>query len=277
MVNTRVLEGRVAFVSGSSRGIGRSIAEHLAALGASVIIHGSTENSPGTFGGSLTLSELAGLISERTHSRAASVCGDLRSPAGAEMIADTVKGLFGGIDILVNCAGGDVGSKGIDPRTGGSPEGNDALSISLEDIDSVIGRNLLSCVYLCRLLVPDMIERRSGVIVNVGSTAGLSGIPQHAIYATAKAAVHEYTRCLAAQLRPYGIRVNAVAPGEIFTERFAATREINEDMVSPGGTLVRYGQPRELAEVVGYLVSDSASFVSGQVIRVDGGRQLFPA
>jgi 3-oxoacyl-[acyl-carrier protein] reductase len=97
------------------------------------------------------------------------------------------------------------------------------------------------------------------------------------IYATAKAAVHEYSRCLALQLRAYNVNVNVVAPGDIVTERWKASRTYEEKRMVTGGTLERYGRPEEIASVVEFLSSDEASYISGQVLRVDGCVQTWPA
>jgi 3-oxoacyl-[acyl-carrier protein] reductase len=120
-------------------------------------------------------------------------------------------------------------------------------------------------------------ERRSGAVVNVGSIAGLQGIEASSIYGSAKAAVHEYTRCLARYLREYDIRVNAVAPGEIVTPRFVASRPVEEDRMAEAGTLTRYGRPIEIARVIEALTGEAGSYITGQVIRVDGGAQCWPA
>ncbi len=135
----------------------------------------------------------------------------------------------------------------------------------------------MSCVLCCKAVVPEMIARRSGRVVNIGSIAGLTGIPGSAIYASAKAAVHEYSRCLAVQLRPHNINVNVVAPGDTVTERFLASRQTEESRKVRSGTLDRYGWPSEIATAVEFLASDAASFISGEVIRVDGGSQCWPS
>ena len=138
-------------------------------------------------------------------------------------------------------------------------------------------RNFLTCVLCCKAVVPEMMERKRGNVVNIGSIAALTGIPGSTIYASAKAALHEYSRCLAVQLRPYDINVNVVAPGDTVTERFLASRATEDSRKVRSGTLERYGWPSEIASVVEFLVSDASSYVSGEVIRVDGGSQCWPS
>ena len=276
MVDTREFAAQVAFVTGSSRGMGRGIATHLAALGASVAVHGTTPTSARAFGEADSLEAVARAMAAETGSTVVPVHGNLADPVAVTDVVRTIRAALGRIDILVNCAGGDVGAAGTGAPLGGRPSRNDALGIALEDLQAVLARNLMTCLFVCREVAPEMIARKSGRIINIGSLAGMAGVELGAIYATAKAAVHEYTRCLATQLRPYNVTVNAIAPGEIVTPRFVASRAIDDAMLVEGGTLVRYGRPVEIARVVAFLASESAGYISGQVIRVDGGRQCFP-
>lgn len=216
-------------------------------------------------------------LSEQWDVRVLPVHGDLTQENVVNGIAAEIRKELGHIDILVNCAGGDIGRKGVQAEMAGKPDNNDALSISLEDMRIVLDRNLLTCILCCRAVGKEMMGRKSGKIVNIGSISGLWGMSQPAIYSTAKAAVHQYTRCLAVQMRPYNVAVNAVAPGDIASKRFLVSRVVDSAKMVEDGTLERYGQPREVARAVEFLVSDAASYISGQVIRVDGGLQCWPS
>jgi 3-oxoacyl-[acyl-carrier protein] reductase len=273
----RPMAGKIAWVTGSSRGIGRVIADHLASLGASVAVHGTSPTSTRAFNEADSLEAVARAIAEQHGVEALAVAGDLTSETRVDEIVAEIRARFGRIDILVNCAGGDIGAQGVTAANAGKPQKNDAVNISVADLRTVLERNLMTCILPCRAVAPEMLARKRGWIVNIGSVSGLSGREGEAIYSTAKAAVHEYSRCLAAQARPHNVCVNVVAPGGVITPRFLASRPVDEARKVKDGTLIRYGWPEEIAKVVAFLASDASSYISGQVLRVDGGEQLFPA
>ena len=276
-ISDHPLDEKVVWVTGSSRGIGRVIAAHMARLGASVVVHGTGPYSSRAFGEAESLEAVAQAISAEQGTKVLPVHGDLTDEKTVKALAGEIRTRLGRIDILVNNAGGDIGSEGVLSPLGGKPRNNDALFISLEDLRTVLDRNLMTCILACREVAPEMMKRKSGSIVNIGSVDGLWGQEKSAIYATAKAAVHEYTRCLALLLKPHNIRVNAVAPGDVMTPRWKASRSYDPRMAVEEGTLNRYGRPVEIARVVEFLVSDAASYITGQVIRADGGTQCWPA
>ena len=271
------LENKVAWITGSSRGIGRVVAAHLAGLGARVVIHGTSPYSTRAFNEADSLEAVAQAITAEHGGEVLAVWGDLTDEDTVKKIGAQIREKFGQIDILVNNAGGDIGAHGTAGPQGGKPTINDAVHISTEDLRTVLDRNLMTCLLVCREVAPEMMERNSGWIVNIGSVAGLFGGENGAIYGTAKAAVHEYSRCLAAQLRPYNVYCNVIAPGAVVTPRFLASRDTDEGQQVTDGTLKRYGWPEEIARVVEFLVTNDSSYVSGQVLRVDGGMQLWPA
>ena len=271
------LAGKVAWVTGSSRGIGCAILTHLAKAGANVIIHGSSPGSPQAFNEGESLQAVAQGIEQEYRITCLPVCGDLTQEGTVQDIVEQIHDKLNQIDILVNCAGGDIGAKGLQAPLAGKPEKNDAIFIAFEDIRTVLDRNLLTCILCCRAVAPEMMARKSGKIINISSTAGSVGREHAVIYATAKAAVNAYSRSLAVQLKPYNVNVNVVAPGDIVTERWKASRSYDQQKAVIGDTLDRYGQPEEIAQVVEFLVSQQAAYISGQVLRVDGCIQPWPA
>jgi len=270
------LANRVAWVTGSSRGIGRVVASHLASLGARLAVHGTSPTSTRAFNEADSLAAVAAEIAHDHGADTLPVHGDLADPRTVDRIVSEIHAGLGPIDILVACAGGDIGAAGTGGPNAGKPDPNDAVFVSLEDLHAVLDRNLMSCILTCRAVAPEMMERRHGRIVTISSVDALHGIANGSIYATAKAAVIEYSRCLAVQLRPYNVPVNVIAPGGIVTPRFLASRPLDPARMTDD-TLDRYGNSMDIAHAVAFLTSEAAGFISGQVLRVDGGVQPWPA
>jgi 3-oxoacyl-[acyl-carrier protein] reductase len=266
----QTLAGRVALVTGSGRGLGRTIAQHLAHLGAALAIHDLTETAPSEYGEAATLGETTQRLLGPA-GRGIAVTGDITDELAIQRMIATVQAQLGPISILVNCAGGDIGAHGAKPNPNG------ATAFQLEDARAVIDRNLLGTMLMCRAVAPGMAERQNGTIVNIASVAAHYGSSSEVAYACAKAGVVHYTRCLAAEVREAGVRVNCVSPGPAKTARFLATREHDSTMMQEGPSLRRYATAAEIADAVVFLVSDRARFISGQVLRVDGAAGLYAA
>jgi len=271
-IDPELLAGKVVWVTASARGLGRAIAERLARCGASIVVHSRSDKTAAEFGEAPSTrhvaEEMAALGNPVT-----TVFADVSDPEQVKAAVAQIEQDLGPLDVLVNNAGGDIAA------AGGKPEPNDAVNISPEDVKSVVDRNLITTVDCCREVVPGMIERGGGRIVNIGSVAGFIGRSEGVIYAAAKAAQTNYTRCLASELREHNITVNMVAPGGALSARFLATRQANSELMDAMDkpTLLRYAYPDEIAAAVQFFVSPLATFVSGQILRVDGGSQLCAA
>lgn len=207
------LAGQVAWITGSSRGLGRAMADELCRLGAAVAIHGTRADSPKTFGEGESMQQVADDVAAAHDGQTMATWCDVTDEKEVARVVGEIREKWQKIDILVCCAGGDIGAGGTGVGRGGRPEADDCLNISLDDMRSVLDRNLIGTILCCREVAQEMIERKTGRILTIGSIAGCIGRPEGSIYAVAKAAVHSYTRCLAEQLRPHNIAVNCVAPG----------------------------------------------------------------
>jgi 2-hydroxycyclohexanecarboxyl-CoA dehydrogenase len=264
------LAGKIAFVTGSGRGLGNVFARKLAELGAHVAVHDLSYEETGKFGESRNLGEVVAQI-ESYQVKSVGVTGNIGDRAAVQKMKDDIEAQLGVVDILVNCAGGDIGA------SGGKPVPNNLLGIPYDDIITLTNNNLIGTMLVTQAFVPPMVKRGSGSVVNIGSTAAHAGFSHGGIYATLKAAVVHYTRCLAAEVHEDGVRVNCVSPGPTKTARFQATRTVDPVMMDANQkSFKRYAEPEEIAEAVAFLAGPRAKFINGQVIRVDGGGMLFP-
>jgi NAD(P)-dependent dehydrogenase (short-subunit alcohol dehydrogenase family) len=262
------LDGEVALVTGSGRGLGHAIARRLAELGAAVAVHDRTIDAPAEFGEFADLAASAADVAS-FGGRTVAVAGDIADEHAVARLTQQAVAALGPVTILVNAAGGDIAA------AGGKPTPNTALGIKMVDVRALLDRNLIGTMLMCRAVVPAMIERRQGAVVNIASTAGHFGVSPEVAYSTIKAAIVHYTRCLAFETRPHNVRVNCVSPGATATERFKLTRAIDPALLKDDGTLERYGAPRDQANAVAFLCSPAARYIHGQFLRVDGGLTLF--
>ena len=246
MPETGQLEGKVAIVTGSSRGIGRAIALNLAKAGAKVVVNYTRSGEAAE----VVVGEIIAAGSE-----AIAVQGDVSKEDDVDNLIKTTKDKFGQIDVLVNNAG--------------ITRDNLLMRIKPEDWQAVIDLNLTG-VFLCTRAVSKlMLKKRQGRIINITSVAGQMGNPGQANYSAAKAGVIGFTRTVAKELATRSITVNAVAPGFIATEM---TDDLNSEAILSMIPLGRYGKPEEIASMVRFLAADpAAAYITGQVFNVDGG------
>jgi NAD(P)-dependent dehydrogenase (short-subunit alcohol dehydrogenase family) len=235
------LQGKRALVTGATSGIGRATAKALAALGASVIVHGRNAAR-----GQQVVKEI-----ETAGGQARFIAADLNEPAEIARLAEQA----GEIDILVNNAG----------RSWFGP----TADLDVDTFDAMFASNVRSTYLLTAALAPAMVARGGGSIVSLDSMVGLVGLAGGAAYSATKASISALTRAWAAEFSPAGVRVNAVAPGPVYSDG-ASTEVI--DALAPTTLLGRGAQPDEIGGVIAFLTTEAARYITGATIPVDGGR-----
>jgi 3-oxoacyl-[acyl-carrier protein] reductase len=237
------LDGKVALVTGGSRGIGAAISRELARAGAKVAINYRA--------GQEAAEEVAGEIG------GLAIQADVSNPEEVKALIERVEGELGDIDAVVNNAGIT----------------RDTLIARMTDDDweMVIDTNLRGTFNTCRAVSRKMLRRRAGSIVNLSSVVGVHGNPGQANYAASKAGIIGLTKALARELGSRGVRVNAIAPGYISTELTNVLSEEARGLILQNTPLGRLGEPEDIAGAVRFLCSDEAAFITGEVLLVDGG------
>jgi 3-oxoacyl-[acyl-carrier protein] reductase len=247
----KIFKDKVAIVTGASRGIGRAIALELAREGAKVAFNYQKSDRDAKS----LLEEM-----EELGSKGLSFKGDVRDLDLTKEFVEQVRSYFGPLDFLVNNAG--------------ITRDMALMNMEKADWDEVIGTNLTGYFNMARACIVTFLKQKSGNIVNISSVSGISGIARQANYSASKAGIIGLTKALAKEVAPYNIRVNCVAPGFIETDMTGAMKEGARETSEKAIPLGRFGKVNEIAKVVSFLLSEKSSYITGQVIKVDGGLHM---
>lgn len=246
-----MLKGKIALVTGAAKGIGRAIALALAADGAIVVVNynGSKERAE------QVVEEIKALGSDGM----AYQCNVADTAATDAMVKDIIK-TYGSLDILVNNAG--------------ITRDNLIMRMSEEDFDAVIDANLKGCFNTIKASSRQMLKQRSGRIINITSVSGILGNAGQANYAASKAGIIGLTKTMARELASRGITVNGIAPGFVDTDMTQVLSDSVKEAATAQIPLGRFGKPEDIANMAAYLASEKASYITGQIISVDGGMAI---
>jgi 3-oxoacyl-[acyl-carrier protein] reductase len=241
------LNGKIALVTGASRGIGKAIAQQLVADGATVIGTATSENG-------------ANAISDYLANNGTGIMLNVTDQASIDAMLSQIKEQYGVVDILVNNAG--------------ITRDNLLMRMKDEEWQDILDTNLTPIFKLSKAVLRGMMKNRHGRIINVGSVVGSTGNPGQANYAAAKAGVIGFTKSMAREVASRGITVNVVAPGFIDTDMTKGLSDDQKDAIFKDIPANRLGDPKEIAATVAFLVSDGAAYITGETIHVNGGMHM---